>query len=134
MIETFHVDRAGANHSTRRWQRASQSAVGGLPAWFAGEARHWASWTSGVNPAGCWRAREGAKVDLISEDDDGRGVGLEIKSLAVTRPKDLAGLRALRDAFGSRFAGGVLLSTGRLAYQAGRSIAVLPIRSLWSRS
>jgi uncharacterized protein len=79
-----------------------------------------------------YRTRDGLEVDVIMEFADGQVLGIEVKSSATFRPDQFAGLRALRDRLGGRFAGGIVLNTGNTGYQFAERLYGLPVSSIWA--
>jgi len=111
---------------------APTNHLGGmLETFVAGELRRQQGWTANRFELRHFRDRRGNEVDLVLELDDGRIIGVEVKSTATPLPQHLTGLKLLRDRLGDRFAGGALLHTGSLAGPFGDRIAALPIESLW---
>ena len=77
-----------------------------------------------------YRDKDGAEVDIVIER--GRAVaGVEVKAAATVNRADFRGLRKLRAALGSRFAGGVVLYDGELGVSFGEGLRAVPIRALW---
>ena len=77
-----------------------------------------------------YRDKDGAEVDVVVER--GRAVaGVEVKAAATVGPGDFRGLRKLRAAVGSRFAGGVVLYDGELGLPFGDGLRAVPLRALW---
>lgn len=58
-------------------------------------------------------------------------IGIEVKAGSRVTQRDARGLRKLRDLCGDSFVGGIVLTTGDLAYNLDTIIAVLPIERLW---
>ena len=56
-----------------------------------------------------FRDRDMREVDIVLERDDGMIAGIEVKASATVKSGDFAGLRALAEACGDRFAFGVVL-------------------------
>ncbi|WP_419944563.1 ATP-binding protein [Candidatus Poriferisodalis sp.] len=76
------------------------------------------------------RDRDGKEVDLVLESR-GNVVGVEVKSSSVVGRDDARGLMWLRDRLGDEFAGGVVLSSGRIPFQIDDRVWALPLSSLW---
>ncbi len=77
-----------------------------------------------------YRDKDGAEVDIVIER--GRAVaGVKVKAAATVNRADFRGLRKLRAALGSRFAGGVVLYDGELGVSFGEGLRAVPIRALW---
>lgn len=103
-----------------------------LETFVVGEALKQISWMIGMTGCGHWRTHDGAEVDLVIERDDGCVVALEVKSGSRVRPKDVTGLRILRDELGGAFVAGVVLHLGERAYTVEDRIHVLPVDRLWT--
>ena len=79
------------------------------------------------------RERDGRReVDVIAELAGGRVVGVEIKAAASVRPSDARHLSWLGEKMQERFAGGVVLHTGRDTFELGKRILAAPISTLWT--
>lgn len=79
-----------------------------------------------------YRVHGGGEVDLVLEAGDGRVVGVEVKAAGTVNGRDARHLAALRDQLGDRFAGGIVLYTGRTAAPFGDRIAAVPLDILWT--
>ncbi len=78
------------------------------------------------------RQQDGRReVDVLLEGADGRVVGLEIKASAGPAKADARHLVWLRDHFADRFTAGLVLHTGKTAYQLDERIGAVPIAALW---
>jgi len=78
-----------------------------------------------------FRSRTEHEVDMVL-DAPGQGlVGIEVKSSATVHPRDVAGLRALREATGSRFVRGVVLYLGAEVIPYAENIHAVPMTALW---
>jgi predicted AAA+ superfamily ATPase len=111
---------------------AALTEFGGLLETFAiGELRKQASWLDEHVTLGHWRTSEGAEVDLVAEFDDGQVVAFEVKANERATGPAFTGLQQMRDALGSRFRAGVVLTTGRRTYTYTDRIHVMPIDRLW---
>lgn len=112
---------------------ASLSDFGHLLETFViGEVRKQASWLDEPVTLGHWRTSDGAEVDLVIEFDDGEVIALEVKANERARGSDFRGLEQLRDALGSKFAGGIILTAGLRSYTYGDRLHVMPIDRLWT--
>ena len=79
------------------------------------------------------RDRDGRReVDVIAELGGGRVVGVEIKAAASVGPSDARHLSWLGETMQERFAGGVVLHTGRDTFELGDRILAVPISALWA--
>jgi predicted AAA+ superfamily ATPase len=97
------------------------------------ELRRQASWRD--EPIGFhhFRNKDGAEVDLVLERGSGQLFGVEVKASATVTPADFSGLRSLRTAAGSKFAGGVVLYDGESSAGFGDGLHAVPVRALWER-
>ena len=103
-----------------------------LETFVVGEIRKQASWLDLPVALGHWRTSDGAEVDLVIEADDGAVVAFEVKASERAQGSDFRGLTQLRDAVGTRFTAGVMLTTGNRPYTVADRLHVLPIDSLWT--
>ncbi|WP_295808622.1 ATP-binding protein [uncultured Nitratireductor sp.] len=78
-----------------------------------------------------FRDRDMREVDIVLERDNGMVAGIEVKASATVRSSDFAGLRALAEACGDRFAFGVVLYDSAEVVPFGDGLAAAPISSLW---
>ena len=79
------------------------------------------------------RERDGRReVDVIAELAGGKVVGMEIKAAASVGPSDARHLSWLSETLQERFAGGVVLHTGRDTFKLGDRIFAAPISTLWT--
>lgn len=72
------------------------------------------------------------EVDLIVEDAAGNVVALEVKASSEAIGRTPSGMRALREALGSRFVAGIVLYTGSSTIELGDRTFLAPIDLLWS--
>lgn len=72
------------------------------------------------------------EVDVIAEFGGGRIVGIEIKAAAAVGRSDARHLLWLSEQMGDRFAGGVVLHTGRDTFELADRITAAPIATLWA--
>jgi len=79
-----------------------------------------------------FRDRDMREVDIVLERDDGMIAGIEVKASATVRSGDFAGLRALAEACGERFAFGVVLFDSADVVPFGDRLAAAPLSSLWN--
>jgi predicted AAA+ superfamily ATPase len=120
--------------SINGFQPAALTAFGHLLEGFvAEEVIKQVSWQRAARHIAHWRTSDAAEVDLVVELRDGGVIGVEVKSSASLRPRDLKGLRALRDRLGSRFAAGVAFHTGTVVTNPDDRIYCAPIDTLWRR-
>lgn len=78
-----------------------------------------------------FRDRDMREVDIVLERDDGTIVGIEVKASATVKGSDFAGLRALAEASGNRFAFGVVLYDSADFVPFGDRLAAAPLSCLW---
>lgn len=78
-----------------------------------------------------FRDRDMREVDIVLERDDGMIAGIEVKASATVKASDFAGLRALAEACGDRFAFGVVLYDSTDVVPFGDRLAAAPLSSLW---
>lgn len=78
------------------------------------------------------RDRDMREVDIVLERDDGMIAGIEVKASARVRASDFGGLRALSEAFGDRFAFGVVLYDSTDVVPFGDKLAAAPLSSMWN--
>jgi predicted AAA+ superfamily ATPase len=102
-----------------------------LETFVVGELRKQASWLDEQITLGHWRTSDGTEVDLVAEFDDGQVLAFEVKANQRATSTDVAGLQQLRDALGSRFRAGIVLTTGQRTYTHSERIHVMPIDRLW---
>ena len=79
-----------------------------------------------------FRDRDMREVDIVLERDDGMIAGIEVKASATVKAGDFAGLRALAEACGDRFAFGTVLYDSADVVPFGDRLAAAPLSSLWS--
>lgn len=79
-----------------------------------------------------FRDRDMREVDIVLERDDGTIVGIEVKASATVKAGDFAGLRALAETCGDRFAFGVILYDSTDVVPFGDRLAAAPLASLWN--
>ena len=80
-----------------------------------------------------YRDVAGTEVDIVIENAAGDVVGVEVKSAATVRSKDLDGLRKFAEIAGDRFKLGVLLYDGDQTLPFGGGIWAAPISTLWGK-
>lgn len=78
-----------------------------------------------------FRDRDMREVDIVLERDDGMIAGIEVKASATVKSSDFAGLRALAEACGDRFAFGTVLYDSADVVPFGDKLAAAPLSSLW---
>jgi uncharacterized protein len=72
------------------------------------------------------------EVDIVLERDDGMIAGIEVKASATVKTSDFAGLRALAEVCGDRFAFGVVLYDNVDVVPFGNRLAATPLSCLWA--
>lgn len=102
-----------------------------LETFVATELRKHLGWSEIDAAAYHFRDRGGSEVDLVLEARSGQVVGIEVKASATARASDFKGLHLLAERLGDRFAGGVVLYTGRETVPFGDRLAALPLSALW---
>lgn len=102
-----------------------------LETFVVGEIRKQASWLEEPVTLGHWRTSDGAEVDLVIEFDDGEVVAIEVEANERATAGAFSGLAQLRDALGSRFKAGVVLTTGTRSYTYAEKLHAMPIDRLW---
>ena len=73
------------------------------------------------------------EVDVIAEIGGGRFIGIEIKAAANIDRSDARHLIWMREAMRERFVAGVVLHTGRDAFELADRITAAPISALWTQ-
>ncbi|MCK4548280.1 MAG: ATP-binding protein [Candidatus Eisenbacteria sp.] len=119
----------------RRRLRKQPSLAGPLLEGFVvTELRKQVGWSRTQPRLFHFRTPAGQEVDIVLEDAAGSVVGIEVKASASVRADDFKGLRALRDALGSRFVRGIVLYTGFESVAFGPKLSAQPITVLWRTS
>ncbi len=95
------------------------------------ELRRQASWYHESLQFFHFRDKDGVEVDLVIECGTRRLAGVEVKAGATVTPADFRGMRKLKQAAGSRFAGGVVLYDGETSASFGEGMYAVPLRRLW---
>ena len=72
-----------------------------------------------------------AELDLDIEFGPRMLAGVEIKAAATVTAADFRGLPKLKQAAGSRFAGGVVLYDGKTCAGFGDGLPAVPLRKVW---
>ncbi len=102
-----------------------------LETFVLGELRRQASWRDGPLAFFHYRDKEAAEVDIVVERGARAVAGVEVKASATVTAADFRGLRKLRRAGGSRFAGGAVLYDGEVSVRFGDGLYAVPVRLLW---
>ena len=79
-----------------------------------------------------FRDRDMREVDIILERDDRMIAGIEVKASATVKSGDFAGLRALAEPCGDRFAFGVILYDYTDVVPFGDRLVAAPLSCLWN--
>ena len=103
-----------------------------LETFVTGELLKQASWHNDVREVAHWHTHEDQEVDFLIETYDGGVVAFEIKARGKVVPKDLVGLRLLRELLGDQFRAGFVLNTGQFAGRLEDRIYACPIDRLWN--
>ena len=98
------------------------------------ELRRQASWHETLMSFFHFRDKDGTEVDIVIERGAQALAGVEVKASATVTASDFRGLRKLRDAAGSRFAGGVVVYDGEMSASFGGGLYAVPMRLLWGMS
>ncbi|MHC8509539.1 MAG: ATP-binding protein [Rhodospirillales bacterium] len=78
-----------------------------------------------------FRDQKGREADIVLERADGMTAAIEVKASATVRAGDFAGLRAVAEACGDKFAYGVVLYDGTDVIPFGEKLAAAPLSVLW---
>lgn len=78
-----------------------------------------------------YRDADKFEVDVVIENTAGQLVGVEVKSLATVKERDLRGLKKFASLAGDQFKAGVLLYDGDETMPLGNNIWATPISTLW---
>ncbi|GAA2828100.1 ATP-binding protein [Nonomuraea rubra] len=78
-----------------------------------------------------YRTKDGAEVDAVLENRQGRVVGIEVKAASTVRAEDFKGLKHLADRLGDDFVAGVVLYTGTQTLPFGDRMRAMPVGALW---
>ncbi len=78
-----------------------------------------------------YRDADKFEVDVVIEDTAGQLVGVEVKTSATVKERDLRGLKKLGSLAGDQFTAGVLLYDGDETMPLGNNIWAAPLSTLW---
>ena len=95
------------------------------------ELRRQASWRQDFFTFFHYRDRDKTEVDIVIERGTRAVAGVEVKAGATVTAADFRGLRKLKAATGSRFAGGAVMYDGEMCVSHGDGLYAVPIRRLW---
>lgn len=96
-----------------------------------GELRRQAAWSSERVALHHLRTKEGDEIDAVLETADGRLAAVEVKAGATVTSADFKGMRYVAERVGDRFAGGVVLYSGRDPVSFGPDLQAVPLSVLW---
>ena len=95
------------------------------------ELRRQASWHEDFFTFFHYRDRDKTEVDIVIERGTRAVAGVEVKAGATVTAADFRGLRKLKAAAGSRFAGGAVVYDGEMCVSHGDGLYAVPLRLLW---
>ncbi len=98
------------------------------------ELRKQQSWCASRPELFHFRTHAGCEVDIVVEQPSGKIAGIEVKASSTVGPGDFRGLRALREATGERFHGGVLPYMGTDCLPFGDRLLAMPVTAIWRPS
>ncbi|HEY1971358.1 MAG TPA: DUF4143 domain-containing protein [Pseudonocardia sp.] len=115
----------------------SPGAVGGahggvLENFVLGESARQLTWSEVSARLYHYRDRDQYEVDALLEDNNGRIIGVEVKSAETVHTEDFRGLKLLQRRLGSRFHAGFVLYCGTQQLSFGDGLSCLPISALWT--
>lgn len=90
------------------------------------------SWSDTDTKLYYFRTASGIEVDIVLERPDGKIIGIEIKTSSSVQPKDINGLKYLRDNVGQKWHRGIVLYTGTDSIPLDTKITAVPVSALWS--
>lgn len=102
-----------------------------LETFVVNELRKMAGWSKTTVEPYHFRNEKAREVDVVLEDSAGRVVGIEVKSSASIASDDLAGLKQLREAAGSKWVRGIVLHSGPGITGFGKDLHAVPMSALW---
>ena len=95
------------------------------------ELRRQASWHEAPLAFFHYRDKDKVEVDIVIERGALAVAGVEVKTGATVTKADFRGLYKLKEATGSRFAGGVVLYDGETCTRFGDGLYAVPLSLLW---
>lgn len=98
---------------------------------FSELAKH-QSWAAKKTALMHYRTSTGVEVDFVLESRRQELIGIEVKAAATVTPKDLNGLRHLRETSPTQFKRGILLYTGEQVVQFDDQLVAVPLGVFWS--
>lgn len=96
------------------------------------ELKKQASWSDTEVKLYYFRTTSGVEVDIVLERPDGKIIGIEVKTSGSVQPRDITGLKYLRDSVGDKWHRGIVLYTGSDSIPLDTKITALPMSALWS--
>lgn len=138
MRKLLFVDSGLAAHaagwSLRRLAREEPSVGALVENFVLGELARQLGWSTQRASLFHYRTRDGVEIDAVLEADDGRIVGVEVKTGETVRSDDFSHLRRLQSVAGARFHLGVVLHSGRSTVPFGPRLVAAPISTLWAKA
>jgi uncharacterized protein len=129
LVARFVIWRNGFRNCCRAgWSLAGQV----LENFVIGEIGRQRTWAELSVQMFHYRDREQREVDLVLEANDGRVVGIDVKSSTTARAEDFRHLEHLRRLAGKNFHHGYVLYTGQSALPFGDRLSAIPISNLWT--
>lgn len=89
------------------------------------------SWSSIDPEVYHFRTLKGNEVDIILENQQGNLVAIEIKATSRIKPKDLKGIKYLKESIKEKFICGIILYTGNEIIPFDNNIHAVPISAIW---
>ena len=120
---------AGFDASTLAHDRPALGPL--LESFVVGELVKQASWAEASIALYHFRTAAGREVDIVLEGAGGRVAGVEVKASSAVSASDFAGLEALAETAGKKFARGVLLYDGDSVVPFGERMLAAPVQALW---
>ncbi|MBK8227894.1 MAG: ATP-binding protein [Flavobacteriales bacterium] len=102
-----------------------------LETFVVNELRKMAGWSRTTAEAYHFRNEKAREVDVVLEDSAGRIVGIEVKASASIGHSDLAGMKQLREAAGSKWVRGIVLHSGPGITGFEKDLHAVPMAALW---
>jgi hypothetical protein len=128
--KVYWTDTGMAAHlaAARSWSDLGRRNLGGffLETWVHTEIRKLLSLEQESVELTFWRTHDGHEVDFLLERG-GEMVGIEVKSAAAVRSRDLSGLARCREAFGRRWRLSLVLYAGSEALTIDERTVALPL-------
>ena len=106
--KVYWVDVGILRHGTKHWGELTGAQFESV---VVTEIHKWVSTAGRAVDLSFYRTRSGLEVDLLAESD-GRVLGIEVKARAGAERTDCRGLRALANALGDRWRGGLVVHDG----------------------